>query len=356
MTILPEQAADDAATAAPPLLSVRGLTKTFSSTIGLTRRRLDVRAVDDVNFDVYPGETLGVMGESGCGKTTMGRMLVRLIEPTAGQILYHDGARQADLGRMRGETLRRFRANVQMIFQDPYSSLNPRMRVAELIAEPLRALKPELSRDEVEHQVRWIAEATGLRPDFLSRYPHAFSGGQRQRICIARALVVKPRLVVCDEPVSALDVSVRAQIINLLKDLQAEFGLTYIFIAHDLAVVENISDRIMVMYAGRVVELGENEALYRTPAHPYTRALLQAIPTPDPFHRRDLAPLSGEIAEPGNLPPGCSFHPRCPLCIDICKTEVPVLREVLPEHYSACHRAEELLKSETGAETPAPVF
>lgn len=328
-----------------PLLEVRGLTKMFRVKTGFfSRKEHVVRAVDDVSFTVYPGETLGLVGESGCGKTTAGRMIMRLIEPTAGEIIYNTDSSRVDLGRLKGQALRRFRSNVQMIFQDPYSSLNPRLRVNELIAEPLWALQPELSQSEVDDRVEWIAKATGLQTEHLSRYPHAFSGGQRQRICIARALVVRPRLVVCDEPVSALDVSVRAQIINLLKDLQQEFGLTYIFIAHDLAVVENISTRVAVMYAGRIVEITDTNSLYRKPLHPYTDALLQAVPTPDPFHRRDLAPLSGEIAEASNLPPGCSFHPRCPLCIDVCRSDVPPLREVVTSHQSACHRAELLLE------------
>lgn len=326
------------------LLEVRGLSKFFRSKSGiLNRSEHIVKAVNDISFNVRPGETLGLVGESGCGKTTAGRMLLRLIEPTAGEMIFDVDGKKLDLGRLRGDELRKFRQHIQMIFQDPYSSLNPRMRVGELIAEPLRALHPELSNKEVEDRVAWIAEATNLKTEHLSRYPHAFSGGQRQRICIARALVVRPKLVVCDEPVSALDVSVRAQIINLLKDLQQEFGLTYIFIAHDLAVVENISDRVAVMYAGRIVELAETDKLYSQPAHPYTEALLRAIPTPDPFDRRDLAALSGEIAEASNLPPGCSFHPRCPLCVDVCQHDVPPLREVAPEHRSACHRAEDTL-------------
>lgn len=331
-----------------PLLEVRGLSKFFHVRGGMMNRSVhDVKAVDNISFQVREGGTLGLVGESGCGKTTAGRMLVRLIEPTAGEILFQHEDKSIDLGKLRGEKLRRFRSHIQMIFQDPYSSLNPRMRVSELIGEPLRALHPEMSQQEVGDRVRWIAEATGLKAEHLTRYPHAFSGGQRQRICIARALVVRPRLVVCDEPVSALDVSVRAQIINLLKDLQQEFGLTYIFIAHDLAVVENISDRVAVMYAGRIVEIAETSKLYSRPGHPYTKALLQAIPTPDPFNRRDLAPLSGEIAEASDLPPGCAFHPRCPLCVDRCKIESPPLREVLPGHLAACHRAEEVLSPDS---------
>ena len=270
-----------------PLLEVHNLSKHYEIKSGLLHRNARIfKAVDDISFDVRPGETLGLVGESGCGKTTTGRMLLRLIAPTAGKMVFHDDSGATDLSALRGESLRQVRRKIQMIFQDPYASLNPRMRVAELIAEPLRSLHPELKSAEVEERVRWIADAVSIRPEMLSRYPHAFSGGQRQRICIARALVVRPRLVVCDEPVSALDVSVRAQIINLLKDLQQEFGLTYIFIAHDLAIVENISDRIAVMTAGKIVELGENETIFHHPQHEYTKKLLAAIPTPDPASRK----------------------------------------------------------------------
>jgi len=332
-------------TPATPLLEVRGLTKTFHVRSGLfSREQHAVQAVDHVSFDVYPGETLGLVGESGCGKTTTGRMIMRLIQPTSGEMIYNEGSTSTDLGRLWGDALRKFRSHIQMVFQDPYSSLNPRMPVFDLIAEPLRALQPELSGREVRDRVEWIAGATGLQREHLARYPHAFSGGQRQRICIARALVIKPRLLVCDEPVSALDVSVRAQIINLLKDLQQEFGLTYIFIAHDLAVVENISTRVAVMYAGRIVETAATAELYARPGHPYTRALLQAVPRPDPLHRTDLAPLPGEMAEASNLPSGCAFHPRCALRIPVCESEIPPLAEHEPGRHVACHRAEELLR------------
>lgn len=320
------------------LLEVRGLTKFFHTSSGMVQKTTRVvKAVDRVSFRVASGETLGLVGESGCGKSTIGRLLLRLLEPTAGEIIMHDEGRAVDLGTLKGEALRRFRTHIQMIFQDPYSSLNPRMRVADLIAEPIRALEATTTRVETESRVNWLAEAVGLKPEQLQRYPHAFSGGQRQRICIARALAVRPRLIVCDEPVSALDVSVRAQIINLLKDLQAEFGLTYLFIAHDMAAVENISNRVAVMYAGRIVEIAPTAILFREPTHPYTQALLRAIPVPDPEHREQLTVPSGEVAEASNLPPGCAFNPRCPLATDICRTDMPELREIAPGHEVSCH-------------------
>ena len=321
-----------------PLLEVRNLTKHFMARSGFIRRsQRIVKAVDGVSFVIRPGETLGLVGESGCGKSTVGRMLLRLIQPTAGEVRMLDGDRQVDVGALRGDALRRFRRKIQMVFQDPYSSLNPRMRVAELIAEPVHALEPEASRDEVEERVRWIAEAVGLKHEQMRRYPHAFSGGQRQRICVARALAVRPRLVICDEPVSALDVSVRAQIINLLRDLQKEFGLTYLFIAHDLAVVENISNRIAVMYAGRLVETSDAAALFKSPRHPYTRALLSAVPVPDPARRMEAIIAKGDVAEASNLPPGCAFHPRCSFAIERCRIDVPVLEAASVEHEVACH-------------------
>lgn len=324
----------------PPLLEVTGLTKHFVAHSGFVRRQQRiVKAVDGVSFFIRPGETLGLVGESGCGKSTVGRMLLRLIEPTSGGISVREDGRSVDIGALRGEQLRRFRRQIQMVFQDPYSSLNPRMRVAELIAEPIYALEAGISRDEAEERVRWIAEAVGLKREQMRRYPHAFSGGQRQRICIARALAVRPRLVICDEPVSALDVSVRAQIINLLRDLQKEFGLTYLFIAHDLAVVENISNRIAVMYAGRIVETANAAELFRNPRHPYTRALLAAVPVPDPERRMEAVVAKGEVAEASSLPPGCAFHPRCPHAIECCRIDVPALEAAAVEHEVACHVA-----------------
>lgn len=324
-----------------PLLQVKSLSKHYVSKSGIVRKSTRIiRAVDDISFGIDAGETLGLVGESGCGKTTTGRLLLRLLDPTSGSMLMRHEDQEVDLGSLAGESLRRFRRHIQMVFQDPYSSLNPRIRVRELISEPVRAMEPEASSDEVDERVRWIAGAVDLKLEQLNRFPHAFSGGQRQRICIARALVVKPRLVVCDEPVSALDVSVRAQIINLLKDLQQEFNLTYLFIAHDLAIVQNISNRVAVMYAGRIVELAETRELYHSPVHPYTRALLQAIPVPNPRQRTISEPLAIDVSEVGSLDGGCPFRPRCPLAVDQCAHESPPLREITPGHFVACHVAE----------------
>ena len=325
-----------------PLLEVRNLRKYFPIVSGLFKKRVrHVKAVDDVSFHINPGETLGLVGESGCGKTTAGRLILRLIERTAGEIRYCENGAEVNLGTLMGERLRRFRRNVQMIFQDPFSSLNPRMRVSDLISEPIRALESVCER-EIDERVRWLTEAVGLNVQQLERYPHAFSGGQRQRICIARALAVRPRLVVCDEPVSALDVSVRAQIINLLKDLQQEFGLTYLFVAHDLSVVENISTRVAVMYAGRIVEIADNRSLFHHPRHPYTAALMRAVPVPDPEFRGDLSILQGEVADASDLPAGCAFHPRCPFAHERCRTEMPALRALGSAQEAACHFAEEI--------------
>lgn len=325
-----------------PLLEVRGLKKYFPITTGFLKKSVRyVKAVDDVSFSIEPGETLGLVGESGCGKTTTGRMILRLIERTAGEMIMREAGEEVDLGRLEGERLRLFRRKIQMIFQDPFSSLNPRMRVAELIGEPICALE-SVSKAQMQERVRWITKAVGLNVEQLNRYPHAFSGGQRQRICIARALAVRPRLVVCDEPVSALDVSVRAQIINLLKDLQKEFGLTYLFVAHDLSVVENISTRVAVMYAGQLVENADTQTLFHRPRHPYTAALLRAVPRPDPACRGDFPVLAGEVADASNLPPGCAFHPRCPFAGEICKHEIPRLRMLGENHSVACHLADQI--------------
>jgi peptide/nickel transport system ATP-binding protein len=310
---------------------------------GFLRRVIGyVKAVDGVNFFVRHGETLGLVGESGCGKTTTGRCILRIYEPTAGQILYREAdGETVDLTQVEGGSLDQYRKQIRMIFQDPYSSLNPRMTVLDIIGEPLRNFE-HASGKELEDRVAEMLRRVGLRPEYLRRYPHAFSGGERQRIGIARALALSPRLVVADEPVSALDVSVRAQVLNLLVDLQDELDLTYIFVAHDLSVVRYICDRVTVMYVGKIVELAETESLYLEPLHPYTEALMSALPKPDPRLRSDRIILEGEVADPANPPSGCYFHPRCLYAQEECKQVEPELREVQPDRYAACHFAEEL--------------
>jgi oligopeptide/dipeptide ABC transporter ATP-binding protein len=318
---------------APPVLEVRNLKKHFPVRRGfLGRRTGTVHAVDGISFSVRSGETLGLVGESGCGKSTAGRMILKLIEPTAGEI-YLDGERIDTLPR---GAMRRRRSALQVVFQDPYSSLNPRMRAKDIVAEPLRNFA-RLRRAEIDDRVAELFQQVGLRHDQMVRFPHEFSGGQRQRLVIARALALKPKVIVCDEPVSALDVSVQAQVINLLADLQGNFGAAYIFIAHDLAVVEHISHRVAVMYLGRIVEMADRHALFASPQHPYTQALLSAVPVPDPGAKPQRVILQGEVPSPIKPPSGCHFHTRCPYAEERCRTETPLLRELRPGHYAACH-------------------
>ncbi len=326
------------------LLDVKDLKTYFPVRRGvLSRVRAWVKAVDGVSFAVRRGKTLGLVGESGCGKTTVGRTVLRLIPATAGSVRF-DGRDVFALGR---KELRALRRRIQIIFQDPYGSLNPRMTVGTIVGEALTVHGIARGRERDE-RVAQLLERCGLSASYMRRYPHEFSGGQRQRIGIARALALNPDLIVCDEPVSALDVSIQSQILNLLQDLQDEFGLSYLFIAHNLAVIEHFSDDVAVMYLGKIVEQASAEEIYRNPKHPYTQALLSAVPEPDPARRRKRVVLTGEVPSPLNPPPGCPFHPRCPLAIELCRTEVPALirREGCePEHVSACHRAHELTPS-----------
>jgi oligopeptide transport system ATP-binding protein len=319
-----------------PLLEVRGLRMHFPVTEGIVVHRKigEVKAVDGVDFWVRRGETLGLVGESGCGKTTTGRCILRLERPTAGEIFY-DGV---DIAKADGAELLALRRRIQVIFQDPYSSLNPRMKVGEIIAEPIKVHGIERDAARRAGRVRELLSVCGLDPKFADRYPHEMSGGQRQRVGIARALALEPEFIVCDEPVSALDVSIQAQIVNLLEDLRERFGLTYLFIAHDLSVVRHLCQRVAVMYLGHIVELAACDELFDNPLHPYTQVLLAAVPVPDPNVEatRDFRPVQGEVPSPMNPPSGCVFHPRCPIAVERCKRASPELREVLPDHWVAC--------------------
>ena len=328
-----------------PLLDVQNLHMKFPIRRGIFRRTVGfVNAVNDVSFNIMRGETLSLVGESGCGKTTTGRCIARVYEPTSGQILYQaEEEKSIDLAELDNRELRPFRREIRMIFQDPFSSLNPRLPILQIIGESLKVNRIA-SGSELEDRVASLLKRVGLRPEYIRRYPHAFSGGERQRIGIARALALNPRLIVADEAVSALDVSVQAQILNLLQDLQEELNLTYLFIAHDLSVVEHISHRVAVMYVGKIVELASAKKLFTRPLHPYTEALLSAVPKPDPRLRNKGARirLEGEVADPSHPPSGCYFHPRCRYAKDRCRHEEPAVREIGNEHWVACHFAEEL--------------
>jgi len=325
------------------LLEVRDLQKLFPIRRGFLRRVVgQVRAVDGVTFHVERGETLALVGESGCGKTTTSRCVLRAVTPTAGQILFRTAEGPVlDVATLARRQLRPLRRQMQMIFQDPFSSLNPRRTLLDIVAEPLVANRVGDRTERIE-RVAELLRLVGLRPEYMRRYPHAFSGGQRQRVGIARALALNPALVVADEPVSALDVSVQAQILNLMLDLQAQLGLTYLFVAHDLSVVKHVSDRVAVMYVGRIVEMAETEPLFAAPRHPYTEALLSAVPKPDPRQRAQRVLLEGDVADAANPPAGCAFHPRCAYAVERCRAERPVLEAVEPGHFVACHRAREL--------------
>ena len=324
------------------LLQVKDLKKYFPIERGLFKRVVgNVKAVDGVSLYIKNRETFGLVGESGCGKTTTGRCILRAIEPTSGEILFNDeDAGWVNVPELEKEELKELRQHMQMMFQDPYSSLSPRMTLVQIVGEPLTAAG--IKGSELEERVASLLELVGLRPEYMRRYPHAFSGGQRQRIGIARALALNPRLIVADEPVSALDVSIQAQVLNLMQDLQQRFGLTYLFIAHNLAVIQHISDRVAVMYVGKLVEVAETNELFIHPMHPYTEALMSAVPKPDPRLKMDRILLEGGVADPANPPPGCYFHPRCRYARERCSVEEPVLKDVGGEHFVSCHFAEEL--------------
>jgi oligopeptide/dipeptide ABC transporter ATP-binding protein len=326
-----EMTAPAAQTESTKLLDIKGLVKHFP----LEKSTDVLRAVDGVSFDIRSGETLGLVGESGCGKSTVGRCILRLYEPTSGRILFEN----KDLTRLSGSEMRSLRGDMQIIFQDPYSCLNPRLNIFSIVSEPM-TIHGIGNKNDRRERVAGLLKKVGLDPVYMNRYPHEFSGGQRQRIGIARALALDPKLIVCDEPVSALDVSVQAQVVNLLQDLQSELGLTYLFISHGLAVVEHISNRVAVMYLGKIVEIADAAELYSNPLHPYTKALLSAIPIPDPKQKRDRIVLKGDVPTPINPPSGCRFRTRCPWAIEDCAKVVPELREITPGHTAACIRVE----------------
>jgi oligopeptide transport system ATP-binding protein len=340
MTLSETQSNGHSASRGDVLLEVKNMKMYFPVTSGIVfqRKVADVKAVDDVSFTINRGETLGLVGESGCGKTTTGRAILRLYTPTSGDVIFN-GTRLNDLSNRE---MRGMRREMQVIFQDPYGSLNPRMTCGDIVGEPLIVHKLTSGKGEYRDRVSELLHTVGLNPYMADRYPHEFSGGQRQRIGIARALAVNPSFIVCDEPVSALDVSIQAQVINLLEDLQSQYGLTYLFIAHDLSVVRHISDRVAVMYLGHIVEIADRNELYENPLHPYTRALLSAVPIPDPIieAERERIILTGDVPSPMSPPEGCVFHTRCPVMIDDCRLEMPELREVSPEHWVACIRTE----------------
>jgi oligopeptide transport system ATP-binding protein len=341
MSAVESAVATKSGVSADTILSVRNLEKHFPITSGLIVQRQvgAVRAVDGVSFDVKRGETLGLVGESGCGKSTTGRTILQLYRPTGGSVVFED----RELTTMKGEELRKLRQEMQIIFQDPFASLNPRMTVGNIVSEPLR-IHNVLRGKELREYVEALLERVGLNPFYINRYPHEFSGGQRQRIGIARALALKPKFIVCDEPISALDVSIQAQVVNLLEDLQQEFNLTYLFIAHDLSMVRHICDRVAVMYLGKIVEIAPTDDLYDNPQHPYTQALLSAVPVPDPSveETRQRILIAGDLPSPANPPRGCNFNTRCPVRFDLCFREPdPPLVEVLPGHWAACHRVTE---------------
>ncbi len=331
------------------LLYVDRLKKYFPVQAGFMRRTVGyVKAVDDVSFYVRAGETLGLVGESGCGKTTAGRTILRLYEPTGGRVFFKSRLlstsrerEMVDLASLDKNQMKMLRQEIAMIFQDPVNSLNPRMSVFDIVAEPM-VIHGRGSGPQAEETVARLLDRVGMRPEHMRRYPHEFSGGQRQRIGIARSLSLNPSLIICDEPVSALDVSIQAQTLNLLEDLQEDLGLAYIFVAHDLSVVEHISDRVAVMYVGKIAEMTRSEDLYTNPLHPYTEALMSSVPIADPKHRYERIIMEGDVADPSNPPPGCYFHPRCRYAIDVCTTDPPEWRELAPDHWVSCHRADEL--------------